>query len=75
MKTVVLAVSTNFNINFLLKPEPDRSLMGESGLIKIGQCLIVGEVNIFSEHDSEPVAHATRTYSIPPEPISSQDRC
>ena len=75
MVAVVLSVTTNLNINFLRKPEPHRSLFGESKLMKVGKRLIVGKVIIYSEHDQEPVAHATCKYSIPPEPISSQDRC
>ena len=74
MWAVVLSVTTNLNINFLRKPEPHRNLFGESWLIKVGQRLIVGEVNIYSEDDPEPVAHATCTYSIPPEPNPTQDR-
>lgn len=69
--SVVLAVTTNLNINFLRKPEPDRSLVGESTLMKVGKRLIVGEVSIYSEDDPEPVAHATCTYSIPPESFRS----
>ena len=75
MWAVVLSVTTNLNINFLRKPEPHRSLFGESKLMKVGKRLIVGKVINNSEHDQEPVAHATCKYSIPPEPISSQDRC
>ena len=63
---VFLAVTTNFNINFLKKPEPNKNLIGESTLMKIGKRLVVGEVKIHSQGDSEPVAHATCTYSIPP---------
>lgn len=69
--SVVLAVTTNLNINFLRKPEPDRNLVGESTLMKVGKRLIVGEVSIYSEDDPEPVAHATCTYSIPPESFHS----
>ena len=72
---VVLTVTTNLNINFLRKPEPHRSLFGESKLMKVGKRLIMGKVIIYSEHDQEPLAHAACKYSIPPEPISSQDRC
>ena len=75
MGAVVLSVTTNLNINFLRKPEPHRSLFGESKLMKVGKRLIVGKVITYSEHDQEPEAHATYKYSIPPEPISSQDRC
>ena len=65
--SVVLAVTTNLNINFLRKPKPGKNLVGESTLIKVGKRLIVGEVSIYSEDDPEPVAHATCTYSVPPE--------
>ena len=64
--SVVLAVTTNLNINFLRKPKPDRNLVGDSKLMKVGKRLIVGEVSIYSEDDTAPVAHATCTYSVPP---------
>ena len=63
---VLLAVTTNLNINFLRKPKPNKNLVGESTLMKLGKRLIVGEVKIHSQGNSEPVAHATCTYSIPP---------
>ena len=69
MGGVVLAVTTNLNINFLRKPEAHRDLVGESWLMKMGKRLIVGEVIIYSQGDPEPVAHATCTYSIPPRTI------
>ena len=75
MGDVVLSVTTNLNINFLRKPEPLRSFFGESKQMKVAKLLIVGKVIIYSEHDQEPETHATCKYSIPPEPISSQDRC
>ena len=70
--SVVLAVTTNLNINFLRKPEPERNLVGEAKLMKVGKRLIVGEVSIFSENDPEIVAHATCTYSVPPEFLSPE---
>lgn len=63
---VVLAVTTNLNINFLRKPAAGRDVIGECRLIKIGKVLVVGEVYVYSEGDEEPVAHATGTYSLPP---------
>jgi uncharacterized protein (TIGR00369 family) len=62
---VALAVTTNININFLSKPE-QRDLLAECSMLKIGKRLAVGEVTLFSEGKSEPVAHVTGTYSIPP---------
>ena len=72
MGAVVLAVTTNLNINFLRKPEPHRDLFGESWLIKVGKRLIVGEVIIYSQDEPEPVAHAICTYSIPPQSIQTK---
>lgn len=63
---VELAVTTNFNINFLRKP-PQADIIAEGEIIKLGKRLAVLEVTLFTadiEHD--PIAHATGTYSIPP---------
>ncbi len=62
---VALAVTTNLNINFLLKPGPN-DMIGECRMLKIGKRLAVGEVTLFSEGLADPVAHVTGTYSIPP---------
>jgi uncharacterized protein (TIGR00369 family) len=62
---VVLAVTTNLNINFLRKPA-QADVIGQAKLLKLGKRLAVGEVTIYSEGESKPVAHATLTYSIPP---------
>ena len=62
---VPLAVTTNLSINFLRKPSPDRSIIGESRLIKVGKRLAVGEVNLLSGMSPDPIAHVTATYSIP----------
>ena len=59
-----LAVTTNLNINFLRKPTP-TDLVAEARLMKAGKRLAVGEVLIYSDGISEPVAHVTSTYSIP----------
>src|SRR4029079_4808194 len=59
-----LAVTTNLNINFLRKPGKG-DLIAEARLLKVGKRLAVGEVTIYSEGASEPVAHVTSTYSIP----------
>ena len=63
---VALAVTTNLNINFLRKPA-QADVIAECKLLKLGKRLAVGEVTMYSEGDPEPVAHATATYSIPPE--------
>ena len=63
---VKLAVTTNLNINFLRKPGP-ADLIGEARLLKLGKRLEVGEVTMFSVDSADIVAHATGTYSIPPQ--------
>lgn len=63
---VALAVTTNLNINFLRKPA-QADVIGECKILKLGKRLAVGEVTMYSEGDTEPVAHATVTYSIPAE--------
>ena len=63
---VALAVTTNLNINFLRKPQPG-DVLAQANLLKLGTRLAVGDVTMFSEGDVEPVAHATVTYSIPPQ--------
>jgi len=61
-----LAVTTNININFLRKPAP-ADLIADCTLLKLGKRLAVGDVKIFSGEEDAPVAHATGTYSIPPQ--------
>ncbi len=63
---VAAAVTTNLNINFMRKPEL-VDLLGEGRLLKLGKSLAVGDFTICSEGKSAPVAHATVTYSIPPQ--------
>ena len=67
MGEVVLAVTTNLNINFLRKPELQSDLLEESWLMKVSKRLTVGGVIIYSQGDPESVAHATCTFSIPPQ--------
>lgn len=62
---VSLAVTTNLNINFLRKPAP-RDVIAEARLLKLGSRLAVGDVTMYSDSEDDPVAHATLTYSIPP---------
>ena len=61
-----LAVTTGLNINFLRKPSAENDIIGVCRLLKVGRSLVIGEVNLYSEGDDQPVAHAVGTYSIPP---------
>ena len=64
---VTLAVTTSLSINFLRKPASDKDIIGKCKLMKVGRSLVVGEVAIYSDGDSKPVAHVVGTYSIPPQ--------
>ncbi len=67
-----LAVTTSLTINFLRKPPP-APLIAEARLLKLGKRLAVGEVELYSEGDTEMVAHVTATYSLPPKPDGTKD--
>ena len=62
---VALAVTTNLNINFLRRPKADVDIIARAETLKVGKRLGVGEVYITSRGETDPVAHATLTYSIP----------
>ena len=63
---VPLAVTTNLNINFLRLPVP-VDVVADCNVIKLGRRLAVIEVTLRSDGDDAPIAHATGTYSIPPD--------
>lgn len=62
-----LAVTTNLNINFMLKADPG-TVDGFGRLLKLGRQLAVFEVAMVAA--GRTVAHATGTYAIPPKRIS-----
>lgn len=63
---VPLAVTTDATIHFLRRPRAG-TLIARARLLKEGQRLIVGDVEIAHEDaPSEVVAHAVMTYSVPP---------
>ena len=59
-----LTVTTNCSMNFLRKPDKNN-LTSNARILKIGKTLSVGDVLIFSLDKTQPVAHASLTYSIP----------
>ena len=61
-----LAVTTNASIDFMRKPVAGVDLVAQCRLLKLGRVLAVGEVLLFSEGMTDPVARASMTYSIPP---------
>lgn len=64
---VPLAVTTNMSMTFMRRPRPDRALVAEATLLKVGKRLAVADVRVMSEGEPEILAHATATYAIPPQ--------
>jgi uncharacterized protein (TIGR00369 family) len=64
---VALTVTTSCAVDFMRKPAAERDLLGEARVLKLGRSLAVGDVMVFSEGGTDPVARASLTYSIPPE--------
>ncbi|MDP9088022.1 MAG: PaaI family thioesterase [Pseudomonadota bacterium] len=63
---VPLAVTTSLTINFLKKPSSAHPIKGVCRLMKVGRALVVGEVALYSGSNSDMVAHAVGTFSVPP---------
>jgi uncharacterized protein (TIGR00369 family) len=62
---VVLAVTTSLHIDFLRKPRL-TDLMARTRILKLGRRLAVVDVDLYSRGETELVAKAQVTYSIPP---------
>jgi len=69
---VALALTTNLNMNFLRAPRLG-DIIAETKMLKLGKRLAVGQVTIYSDGSDDPVAHATVTYSIPPDATRSAE--
>ena len=65
---VDLAVTTNLSINFLRRPPPG-DVLAKARILKLGKRLAVGEVWLHGGDEEDLVAHATSTYSIPPQAL------
>ena len=59
-----LAVTANFNINFLRRPPPE-DIVAEVRILKLGRRLASGDITLYPAVGGEPVAHATTIYAIP----------
>ena len=66
---VVLAVTTSLHIDFLRKPQL-TDLMARTRMLKLGRRLAVVDVDLFSRGETNLVAKAQVTYSIPPSPAN-----
>ncbi len=62
---VQMALTTNFNINFMIRPQPG-DVVAVARLMKLGKRLAVGTVDLFGNNEEDLVAHVTCTYSLPP---------
>ena len=61
----LMAVTANFNINFLNKAKPG-DILGEGRMLKLGRKLAVMEAQLYSAAEPETlVAHVTGSYSLP----------
>lgn len=61
-----LSVTTNLNINFMRKAGPGP-IDGHCRILKLGRSLMVFDIDMRWGPDNATVAHATGTYSIPPQ--------
>ena len=59
-----MMVTSSLTINFLRKP-PAADLMADARILKLGRTMITGQVYIYSDGVTDPVAHATTTYAVP----------
>lgn len=57
------AVTSNLNINFLLRPDPVNTI-ADARLIRIGRRLAYAEVSLFSAGRTDMIAHATGSYAL-----------
>jgi acyl-coenzyme A thioesterase PaaI-like protein len=60
----LLAVTSSLTIHFLRKPKP-ADLIVEGTLLRQGRSSIVGQVLLYSDGDTEPVAHVTGSNALP----------
>ena len=60
-----LSVTTNLSINFMRKAEAGP-IDGHCRILKLGKSLMVFDIDMTAGPDSQTIAHAVGTYSIPP---------
>ena len=60
-----LAVTTNASIDFMRKPAANTDLIAQGNLLKLGRLLAVGDVLIYPQGQTQPVARASMTYALP----------
>ncbi|MCH4564631.1 MULTISPECIES: PaaI family thioesterase [Halomonas] len=60
-----MAVTSDLHCRFLRRPRGDRDVIANARLVKLGNRLAVGEVQLYSAGDERPVALVTATYVLP----------
>ena len=61
-----LSVTTSCGMDFMRRPKAGADLICDTRVLKLGRALVVTDCLLFSERQSEAVARANMTYSIPP---------
>ena len=59
-----MTATASMTINFMRRP-PAADLAAEARILKLGKRLATGDVLMFSDGVSDPVAHASVTYALP----------
>jgi uncharacterized protein (TIGR00369 family) len=59
-----LAVTTDLTVHFLSRP-PQRDVLADGRLLKLGRRLAIGEVTMRSDGDERTICHVVGTYAIP----------
>ncbi len=60
----VASVTSNLNINFLMRPEP-VDVIGRARILRLGKRLAFAEVELVSVAGPDIIAHATGSYALP----------
>lgn len=63
----IAAVTSNLNINFLMRPEP-ADIVAEARIMRLGRRLAFAEVHVRADGATDILAHATGSYALPPAP-------
>ena len=65
-----LTVTTHCSIDFMRKPAAGVDILAHARVLKLGRTLSVTDVLLYAEGDTDPVAHASLTYAIPPRRVT-----
>lgn len=58
-------VTTQLSINFLKKPNGKKDILANSKIVRSGSSSVVGQVELYSEGEDDPIAIATASYFVP----------